>query len=163
MSLDRTSAFFLFFVLDEGLHCVHLLVPTKSFSRMTDKDVPIISSSICLRQSFPNNFSYRAVNKWFIMLPGIVTVKRQRTLSPPWIRENMSHHTLCVILFAYFNRKNIVGVVFLMETFKYFLLPRVSCSSCIREIFLLPHWKLCFFCVIFAKSQEVNVVSQTCF
>ena len=144
MFLDRTSTFFLFFVLDEALHCVHLVVPMKSFSQVTDKDVPIISSSICLRQNFPNNFSYRTVNKWFIMLPGIVTVKRQRTLSPPWIREKMFHYTLCVILFAYFNRKIIVGIVFLMETFKYFLLPRVSCSSCIREILLLPRWKLCF-------------------
>ena len=41
--------------------------------------------------------------------------------SKPWyLHWKMSHHTFCVNWFAYFNRKNIVGIVFLMETFKFF-------------------------------------------
>ena len=40
--------------------------------------------------------------------------------NPCYLHWKMFHNTLHVIWFAYFNRKNIVGVVFLRETFRYF-------------------------------------------
>ena len=47
MSLDRTSTFFLFFVLDEASHGLHWLVPTKSWK---PEFIDPLSRGACFRE-----------------------------------------------------------------------------------------------------------------
>ena len=79
----------------------------------------------------------------------------QYKFSNPWYPHwKMSHHTLCVIWFVYYNRKSIVGVVFLMETFKYFSLFRFPAHLICVKFSYYPAENYVFLCHIYEIARD---------